>query len=118
MGLYFVAAGTGLIASRDELQGMFRDLAGQPALGYLGGLIAFGIGGAIVASHNIWGDILSGFVSLIGWIALAEGVLMLSARKWFLGLFERMTLSRGFATGMGVATIAAGAALLWAGLLR
>jgi len=118
MGLYFLAAGTGLLVGRKELSAMFKDLSDQPVLGYLGGFIAFAVGGAIVAVHNNWSDFLSGFVSLIGWIALAEGVLMLACRKWFLGLFERLTLSEGFATAMGLGTLVAGIVLLWAGLGR
>ncbi|MGI9407910.1 MAG: hypothetical protein ACR2O4_16155 [Hyphomicrobiaceae bacterium] len=116
IGLYFLAAGTGLLVERIRMSAMLRELCEQPMLGYLGGLIAFAIGGAIVAVHNDWSSFLSGFVSLIGWIALAEGVLMLAVPKWFLGLVERWALSTGFVATMGAATLIAGAALLIAGL--
>ena len=66
----------------------------------------------MVAVHNDWNGLLSGFISLIGWVALGEGVLLLAFRKWFLGLFDRLTLSMGFVTTMGIATMIAGVVLL------
>ena len=116
IGLYFLSAGTGLLVERDKISTMFTELSTQPMLGYLGGLIAFAIGGAMVAAHNDWSGLLSGFVSLIGWVALAEGVLMLACRRWFLGLFDRVTLSTGFVTAIGAATLLFGVMLLIAGL--
>ncbi len=116
IGLYFLAAGIGLLLDRDGVMKMSEALFMQPIFGYLGGVMAFAIGGAIVAVHNDWSGFLAGFVSLVGWIALAEGVLMLACRKLFLGLFLPMAQSVGFVKAMGLGTIVAGLVLLWAGL--
>ena len=116
IGLYFAAAGTGLLIERNNINAMFKQMIDQPMLGYLGGLIAFAIGSAMVAVHNDWSSGLAGFVSFIGWAALIEGVLMLSVRKWFLGLFANLTLSQPFITTIGAATTSVGLVLLWAGL--
>ncbi|MGI9464388.1 MAG: hypothetical protein ACR2OM_10630 [Aestuariivirgaceae bacterium] len=116
IGLYFLSAGVGLLLDRDGLAKMAEALTEQPMFGYLGAVIAFAIGGTIVAVHNDWSSYLAGFVSLIGWIALVEGVLMLAVRKWFLGLFLPMAQSASFVKAMGTGTLAAGLLLLWAGL--
>ncbi len=116
IGLYFAAAGIGLLVERDNVNAMFRQMIDQPMLGYLAGVVAFVIGGAILAVHNDWSNLLSGFITLIGWAALIEGVLMLAVRRWFLGLFARITFSPAAVTAIGAATTFAGVVLLWAGL--
>ncbi len=116
IGLYFVAAGTGLLVERQNMSAMFKDLSNHAMLGYLGGLIAFTIGGAMVAIHNDWSGLLAGFVTLVGWMALFEGVMMLAFRKWFLELFENWLLSPTVVSGFGVGTIIVGAIVLYAGL--
>lgn len=112
IGLYFCAAGTGLLVERNNATELMRALIAQPVLGFLGGIIAFAIGGAIVGVHNNWDSLLAGIVSLVGWMCLLEGALMLACRKWFLGLFARLALSSQIVTMFALGTIAAGAALL------
>ena len=112
IGLYFLAAGPGLLSDRNSFSGLLKELNTQPMLGYLGGIIAFAIGGAIVGVHNDWSSLLSGFVSLVGWISLAEGVLMLACRKWYLGLFTRIALSPGLVTAFGLGTLIIGVVLI------
>lgn len=116
IGLYFVSAGIGLLRDRSSALQMFDAIKTQPGLGYLAGVIAFVIGGAMVAIHNDWNTVLAGVVSLIGWIALIEGILMLSMRERFIGFFETFVVSDSFLKVMSVATVVAGVLLLWCGL--
>lgn len=113
LGLYFIAAGIGFLRDRSVVATMFQGLKTQPMLGYLGGLIAFSIGGAMVAVHNDWSTWLASFVSLVGWAALIEGVLLLAVRDWFMGLFDGLLTSDSLLKGLGLATVAAGAVLVW-----
>ena len=112
IGRYFCAAGTGLLVERSSATELVRALIAQPVLGFLGGIIAFAIGGAIVGVQNRWDGLLAGIVSLVGWMCLLEGALMLACRQWFLGLFARLVLSSQIVTIFALGTIAAGAALL------
>lgn len=116
IGLYFVSAGIGLLVERPGMQAMFDELKASAMLGYLGGILAFAIGGTIVAIHNDWSSLVAGFVSLIGWISLLEGALLLAFRKRFLAFFDGWMLSTGFVTGMGAVTIFVGG-LLWLAVL-
>lgn len=112
IGLYFVAAGIGLLIDRDLPRRVIAELRDQAVLGFLGGIVAFVVGGTIVAVHNDWSGWLAGFVSLVGWAALAEGVLILAFRKWFLGLFSGFDLSRNVIFGFGAGTASLGVLLI------
>lgn len=112
IGLYFVAAGIGLLVDRDFPTRVIEELRDQAVLGFVGGIVVFAIGGTIVSVHNDWSGWLAGLVSLVGWVALAEGVLILAFRKWFLGLFSRFELSPRVITAFGSGTAIVGALLI------
>lgn len=114
IGLYFVAAGVGLLVDRDFCAKVIAELRDQTVLGFIGGIVTFVIGGSIVAIHNDWSGLLSGFVSLVGWFALAEGVLILAFRRWFLGLFSGFDLSPHVITAFGAGTTSLGLLLILA----
>ena len=85
--------------------------------GFLGVIIAFVIGGAIVGVHNNWNSLLAGFVALLGWASLLEGVLMLACRKWFLGLFARLALSSSTVSVFALGTLILGLVLISAAFI-
>lgn len=117
IGLYFLAAGVGLLGNRYDIARMFDDLKSQPMLGYFGGLIAFAIGGALVAVHNDWSGWLAAFVSLVGWVALLEGILMLAMPGWYIGLFDGLQRKPGLIKGLAWLTVGLGAVLVAAAVL-
>lgn len=117
IGLYFVSAGIGLLVDRDFCANVIAELRDQTVLGFIAGIVTFVIGGTIVAVHNDWSGLLAGFVSLVGWVALAEGVLILAFRRWFLGLFSGLNLSPVVITGFGAGTTALGLLLILAAFI-
>ncbi len=117
IGLYMLAGGVGMLTDRDLWSRVIKEFAASPALGYLAGILAFAIGAAIVAAHNRWGTPLEIVVSLIGWAALVEGVLMLALRRPFLGFFARLAPSASAARIIAGLIVAAGAVLLYAALV-
>lgn len=116
IGLYFCAASLGIMNNRTAVWDMVAELSGSPALGYIGGLIAFAMGGAMVAIHNDWGTPLAIAVSAIGWICLIEGVLLLAVREQFIGLFTRWRPTPAVMMAIALVTMAAGVVLVAAGL--
>ncbi len=117
IGLYMLAGGAGMLSDRDVWSKVIREIAASPALGYVAGILAFAIGAAIVAVHNRWDTPLGIFVSLIGWAALIEGVLMLALRRPFIGFFARLAPSASAGRIIASLIAAAGAILLYAALL-
>ena len=117
IGLYFICGGIAILCDRKVISGMMQSLADQPLLSYFGGVMAFAIGGTILAVHSLWTGWLAGFVTLVGWVALAEGVLLIAARDPFLRLVSKLKLENRFGTFMGLGIIALGGVLLVASLL-
>jgi hypothetical protein len=112
IGLYFICGGIAILSDRKAMAGMMQSLSDQPVLGYLGGVMAFAIGGTILAVHSLWTGWLASFVTLVGWVALAEGVLLIAARERFLKIVSKVNLDNSFGTVMSLGIIALGGALL------
>lgn len=112
IGLYFICGGIAIFSDRKAMAGMLQALNEQPVLGYYGGVMAFAIGGTILAVHSSWDGLLAGFITLVGWISLIEGVLLIAARRPFLQLVSNLRLEGHLGTVFGVATCCIGAALL------
>ena len=112
IGLYFICGGIAMLSDRMFMAGMIKSLADQPLLGYVGGVVAFVIGGTILAVHSIWNGWLAGFVTLIGWISLIKGALLIAAPKPYLQLVSKLRLDGHIVTGLGAVTLALGIALV------
>lgn len=112
LAIYLLAAGLGVLIERKSLASVYTDLQEHSILGHLAGLVAFFVGAAVVAIHNQWGSFLAGLVSLVGWAALIEGVLMLAVRRRFLAVFAPMMNSEPLIVTMGFLTSVGGLVLL------
>jgi hypothetical protein len=116
IGLYMVAAGIGFLTGRGSYATLIDELRDNTALGYVTGAFVFALGAAMVAVHNLWTGPLAIVVSLVGWGALIEGVLMLAIRRTFLGLVKVVPLTPATLVPCGIAAIVLGAVLAIAGL--
>ena len=116
IGLYMVAAGIGFLTGRGSYATLIDELRDNTALGYVTGAFVFALGAAMVAVHNLWTGPLAIVVSLAGWGALIEGVLMLAIRRTFLGLVKVVPFTPATMVPYGIAAIVFGAVLLYAGL--
>ena len=79
IGLYAVLVGLAMILQRDwmvfTVAALFRD---PPAL-MLAGVIAVGVGLAIVLGHNVWsGNAVTIVVTVVGWLSLFKGLALLT----------------------------------------
>jgi len=113
IGLYELAAGLASLSGRIDWNAMLDDFERSPALTFVTGFTAFAIGGAMILGHDHWTDPLAVIVSLIGWIAAAEGLLIILMGK------SLMLLSRPlvrYPKAIGIAASLFGLALLLAGL--
>ena len=77
IGVYELAAGVAGLTGRIDWPSLLDEFERSPALTFVTGFMAFAIGGTLILVHCLWTDPLAVIVSLIGWIALAEGLLLM-----------------------------------------
>ncbi len=74
LGPMYIVIAIGILLNMKNYQTVMEDFSQEPALIYLGGLVAFIFGIIIVLFHNIW--MMNGrvIITIIGWMALIKGV--------------------------------------------
>ena len=102
----------GSVTGAVDLIGTFEQ---SPALTLLTGVVAYAVGVAIVLTHRVWTDPLAIVVSLTGWIAALEGLLLIAwpAPLWSLG--RTMLGGSGLRISL-IFTLVLGALLILAGM--
>jgi len=112
IGLYELAAGIAGLTGRIEWRSMTEEFVRSPSLSFVTGFMVFAIGGVTIINHHHWTDLLAIIVSLIGWIALIEGILMMIAAKPLLIFFRPLIGSQRaislFAAAFGIILIVLG----------
>lgn len=111
-GLYMIAAGVGVLFSRSLFSRMLDELRSGVTLAYLTGLVAFAIGAVTVTLHNEWSNPPAIVISLVGWLALAEGILFLAVPRVFVNALARIRLKGAVISGLGALSVLLGAWLL------
>jgi sterol desaturase/sphingolipid hydroxylase (fatty acid hydroxylase superfamily) len=105
VGLYALAAGVGELRSPGGWSVMLKEFERNASLRFLTGLVTLALG-ATIYLVNPWrtDDWLAIAVSVIGGIAIAEGLLILAAGERFLN-FGRMMLGRGGRVWAGLSAL-------------
>lgn len=96
IGPAVLAVGLGIFFSRNYYTKVYRNLGNESMAVLMSGLIILIAGIVMVLYHNTWDNFLSGFISLIGWLAILKGLTfiifpktadkmgdMIAGSKWF-----------------------------------
>ncbi len=112
IGLYELSAGLAGLTGRISWAALLDEFDRSPALTFVTGFMSFAIGGALILVHCLWTDVLAVIVSLIGWIALAEGLLLMIIPGPLIAFSRRLVgnqkLISLLAAGFGLILIALG----------
>ncbi len=76
LGPMYVIVAVGLLLNPPAYQRIFEEFFESPALAFVGGVIALIFGLAILAFHRAWSADWTLIVTLIGWLALIKGSLL------------------------------------------
>jgi len=74
----YLSAALGAVFSRDHYRRLLDDLFKNAALTYLTGFTAVILGFLIVNYHNTWGKDWTVLVTILGWLGLIKGVLIIA----------------------------------------
>jgi hypothetical protein len=115
LALLYVSIGVGLLISRAHYQAVYRAFFDNPALAYLGGLIALFIGFVIVSIHNEWDPGWPLLVTVFGWVVMIKGVILLAFPRVLLGLGQRLMGKAQFMVWEGVFALGLGLVFAYLG---
>ena len=113
MGLYLILIGLSGLAAPQRWRGVMDELSASSALQMTMGVAVFAIGSAIAIAHSHLTDLLAIIVTLIGWIALLEGALLIAVPGPLLRIGH---WSIGFTRIWAIAALVLGVLLGLAGL--
>jgi hypothetical protein len=111
-GAYMLAAGAGGVINRSRWGAILQELRASQGLVFIAGVVTFTLGVVLILVHNIWSDPLAGFISLVGWVAALEGLILLAYPELLLGLSNRLMKPQLISPLMAFAMVLGGLLLL------
>ncbi|MFH1375208.1 MAG: hypothetical protein ABIH35_00895 [Patescibacteria group bacterium] len=81
--IVYLTFSVGFFLNADYYKKTFGRMLDDFGAMYLGGFMALVAGFAIVSYHNIWENNWTVLVTIVGWIALIKGILLLVSPKSF-----------------------------------
>jgi len=77
LGPIFLVVGLGMLFNPKTYQNIMSEFIKNPAMRYLGGISALAFGLIIIQYYNVWRIRLSLIVTLMGWLSLLKGAVLL-----------------------------------------
>jgi hypothetical protein len=115
-GVYLIAGGlSGVLLGTARWQKILDEFQNNAAITFIAGVFVFCLGTAIVLAHNIWTDPLAIIISLLGWIAAIEGVILVAYPDPLLNLSAAL-MKPSFVKPWAVGVVFLGIAFLVLGL--
>ena len=117
LGVYMTVIGISILMYPKRTSKAIHEMVSDHFVPYFGGAMALVLGLLIVLTHNVWNDLTTSAISLLGWVALVKGMLLfLLPHDSFAELAEKFN-SRHALTTWGVIALVVGVYLLYSGFI-
>jgi len=113
--IVYLAIGIGILVNYDLYKKIFTNFVENTACLYYGGVMAIVVGFLLVTFHNTWTKDISVIITILGWMALAKGVLILVGPKLMISLTKAMVEKEKFIKIEAIIIIIAGLGLAFLG---
>lgn len=115
IGVYLVVAGFSALMHPARVKSAMAEYLKSSIIPYFDAAIALLVGLLIVLTHNVWVDLPSSLVSLVGWIAVIEGVALFLLPEETLKIVGKWMRAPSVMKGMVLVCIVAGLYLVYYG---
>lgn len=105
MGPVLIATGLGIFFSRNYYTKVYRDLEKETLAVFMSGITILTAGIAIVVHHNKWDSLLAGIITLIGWLSILKGLVLIIKPQVADNLGEKVANSKLFGLIAVLATV-------------
>ncbi len=116
-GLAYTVIGLGMLINGKAYKKMFDAMMKEAGVWYLGGLMALVVGFLIVSAHNVWEGSWVLLITLVGWLGLLKGLLLLLFPEWMMGWSTNLFKKRKSFTGMGAFVFILGLVFVYFGFI-
>ncbi|MBU1992507.1 MAG: hypothetical protein ABH856_02325 [Patescibacteria group bacterium] len=86
LGVVYIVVGLGMLINKDGYKDMMGDIYKNSLMLYMGGVMALVVGLLLVMYHNLWVSSWEVIITILGWLALLKGLLLLLAPKAMKGM--------------------------------
>ena len=118
MGLVFLIIGVAILVNREWYRQLVADFFDDRGLLYLSGALALVTGLAIVLVHNVWVPDWRILITLLGWVAIARGIMRLTFPALAMRSAKKMSATTTPTTFAGVGVLVLGVILTTMGYLN
>ena len=87
VSVIYLSASLGSFFSKDYYLRISEDMCKNAALTYMMGSVTVVFGFLIVNYHNLWGSDWTVLITIIGWLSLIKGVLIIVSPEFFQRLY-------------------------------
>ena len=115
-GLAYLAIGVGALLDIKNWQRVFEDFTKNRPLLLIGGVGSLVVGFLLVAFHNTWAWEWPVIITIIGWLALIKGILLLALPQVMIILVAAMSIEKNLLKIHAAVTMVLGLLLLALGI--
>lgn len=91
LAVTYLAAGVGALTGEIKFNNMIEDFKKSSGLTFMSGFVALIAGMLLVHYHNIWESSWVVLVTIVGWLAVAKGVVLMAfphSMMFFAGMYK------------------------------
>jgi uncharacterized protein YjeT (DUF2065 family) len=115
ISIVYITIGIGIFINPGFYKKMFEDFIENAAVMYLGGVMALVVGYLILAFHNTWTMDWPVIITIVGWLALIKGIVILIQPKIIIALSKAMVQKESILKIEAIAVIILGLAFSFLG---
>ena len=78
LALIYISVGVGMLSGKFKDKKIIEDFENSPGLTYFAGMITLILGMLLVGYHNIWIKNWTLVITLIGWLILLKGIMLIA----------------------------------------
>ncbi|OGG45396.1 hypothetical protein A2673_01245 [Candidatus Kaiserbacteria bacterium RIFCSPHIGHO2_01_FULL_50_13] len=91
LGLYLIIIIPAVVINRKHLHAFVDELTRSIALSYVLGFFALVVGLLVVLTHNVWTFDWRGLITVLGWLAIAKGIMRLYVPEIAMNIAKKFT---------------------------
>jgi hypothetical protein len=116
LGIVFAVLGLSILFNHKKSDSMIEGLMRDRSLLWSFGFMLTTMGAVVVVLNNVWTGGLTLFVTIIGWMTLLKGVVILLWPNWTVSTYNHMGKKQMAMLG-GIGALIVGVALFYAGMM-